>query len=482
MESSEHKKGIFAHTFLYSAGNFLSRGLNFILLPIYSHYISPSEFGVYSVIISIVTIASTILNLGLPSIFIKNLSELNTSEEKRRFLSNVINGISIISIPVFFVVVFFSRSLSKIIIGTENFNIEIILGILSVYALNYSYYFSAFFIAEQNSKRFVLINSFSALFNFLLNLFLIVILKLGINGIFLSQILSSVFLIFLSKDVIKKFLKVELDLKYLKPILITSLPLLFSGIFTIIVELIDRFIVLKLLGEEQAGIYSFGYRIALIYNLFILSFKSAWIPHYFHLKEIDEIEKSKHLSRVLTKLVFISSIIILSIQIGTKILFDISFNSFQFFDPSYKSSEEFIFYVMTGYFFSLMMAFYSIAPYKFNKTIHFLIADLLAMISNLILNLILVRQLGIKGAAIATMISFMIGAIYLSIYHHSRIKLEYETKKLFLILIITFLAFLSLEMFDNIFTSISLVCVLVILGIKLKLINKNYRNVFSFDS
>ncbi len=247
-------------------------------------------------------------------------------------------------------------------------------------------------------------------------------------------------------------------------------------------ELIDRFIVLKLLGEEQAGIYSFGYRIALIYNLFILSFKSAWIPHYFHLKEIDEIEKSKHLSRVLTKLVFISSIIILSIQIGTKILFDISFNSFQFFDPSYKSSEEFIFYVMTGYFFSLMMAFYSIAPYKFNKTIHFLIADLLAMISNLILNLILVRQLGIKGAAIATMISFMIGAIYLSIYHHSRIKLEYETKKLFLILIITFLAFLSLEMFDNIFTSISLVCVLVILGIKLKLINKNYRNVFSFDS
>lgn len=205
MVSSETQKGIFAHTFLYSTGNFLTRGLNFILLPIYSHYISPPEFGVYSVIISIVTIASTILNLGLPSIFVKNLSEFETASAKRKFISNVISGITALSIPILIFVVIFSKKISWIVIGSETYDREIILGILSVFSLNYSYYFSAFFIAEQNSKRFVFVNSISALINFILNVFLIVVLKSGIDGIFISQILSSIVLILLAKDVVKNF-------------------------------------------------------------------------------------------------------------------------------------------------------------------------------------------------------------------------------------------------------------------------------------
>lgn len=482
MVSSEAKKGIFAHTFLYSAGNFLSRGLNFILLPIYSHYISPSDFGVYSVIISVVTIASTILNLGLPSIFVKNLSEYEELETKRKFLSNVISGISIISVPIFFIVVFLSKSLSRIIIGNESYSLEIILGLLSIYALNYSYYFSAFFIAEQNSKKFVLINSISAIVNFFLNLFLIIVLKLGINGIFISQILSSLVLVFFSRDVIKSFFKYEVDFNYLKPILITSLPLLLSGIFTIVVELIDRIIVLKILGEEQAGIYSFGYRIALIYNLFILSFKSAWIPHYFQLKDIDEIEKSRHLGRVFTKLVFVSAMIILAIQFMIKILFEIGSNSFQIFDKSYEASQEFIVYIMLGYFFSLLMAFYSIAPYKFEKTIHFLFADLFAMLTNLILNFLLIEALGVIGAAIATMLAFMIGAIYLSIYNHQKIMIRYEYSKLILILIISIFAFLTLELFNNVLTFCSSIFALIVLGIRFNVISKNLKNVFTINS
>ncbi|MFN4111184.1 MAG: lipopolysaccharide biosynthesis protein, partial [Ignavibacteria bacterium] len=323
MVSSESKKGIFTHTLVYSIGNFLSRGLNFILLPVYSHFIVPSDFGVYSVIISVVTIASTILNLGLPGIFVKNLSEVADAEQKKKFISNTISGISFLSLPFLLLIIFYSKQLSMVIIGDSQYNIEIILGVLSIYALNYSYYFSVFYVAEQNSKKYVLINSFAAIINFILNIILIVLLKSGINGIFISQILSSVFLIFLSGDVIKYFFRIEFDFKYLKPIMLSSLPLLLSGICTITVELIDRFIVLKILGEEQAGVYSFGYRIALIYNLFILSFKSAWIPHYFNLKKINTEKKAEHLGRVFTKLIFLSSIAILTILILTEIFFSV---------------------------------------------------------------------------------------------------------------------------------------------------------------
>lgn len=480
MAFSEFKKGIFTHTFIYSLGNFLTRGLNFILLPIYSHYIAPSDFGVYSVIISFVTIASTILNFGLPGIFVKNLSEFDDRNKKSKFISNVISVISIFSFPLLFFIIYFSKHLSFIIIGDEKYNLEIILGVLSVYALNYSYYFSVFFIAEQNSKKYVGINSISAVLNFILNILLIVVCNLGINGIFISQIISSIILILLSNEVIRNYYKYELDFKFIFSILTISFPLLFSGIFTIVVELIDRLLVLKILGEEKAGIYSFGYRIALIYNLFILSFKSAWIPHYFNLNSIDENEKEKHLGRVFTKLVFLSSIVILTILFLIKILFAIQINSLKFFDDAYQSSQDFIVYILLGYFFNLLIAFYSIAPYQFNATIHFLIADLIAMITNLVLNFALIPIIENKGAAIATMIAFFTGAFYLSIYQHRKIKIEYEFAKIFTILILSLLAYLSIVFFDNLFTTISAISTLIIIGIRLNVLGKNLKEIIKF--
>lgn len=480
MVSSEAKKGIFTHTLVYSIGNFLSRGLNFILLPVYSHFIAPSEFGVYSVIISVVTIASTILNLGLPSIFVKNLSEIDDAEDKRKFISNSISGISVLSLPFLLLVIFYSKQLSLMIIGDSQYNIEIIFGILSIYALNYSYYFSVFYIAEQNSKKYVLINSFAAIINFILNIFFIVLLKFGINGIFISQILSSVFLIFLSSDVIKNFFCLQFDFKYLKLIMLSSLPLLLSGICTIVVELIDRFIVLKFLGDEQAGVYSFGYRIALIYNLFILSFKSAWIPHYFNLKEIDYEKKAEHLGRVFSKLIFLSSIAILTILILTEIFFSIKISSFRFFDEAYQPSRGFIIYIMLGYFFSLVMAFYSIAPFEFNKTIHFFFADLIALIVNLVLNFALIPVIGIKGAAIATMIAFCSGAVYLCLYLHRKIKIKYELSKLLIILILSIIGYISISFYFNIFTALSVISSLILFGIKFNLAGKNLIEIIKF--
>lgn len=477
MVFSKKNKSVFSHTLIYTFGNFFSRGLSFILLPVYSHFISPSEFGIYSVIISILTIASTIFNFGLPGIFVKKLSELNSLDSKKKFFSNVISGITIVNLPIILFVMLFSEKLSLLIIGNENYALEIILGFISVYSLNYSYYFSVFFIASENSKKYVFINSTAAVLNFILNIFLVTILRLGINGIFISQIISSMLVIIMSKEIIKYYFSFELDFKYLIPIMIVSFPLLLSGIFSIIVELIDRLLVLKFLGEIQAGIYSFGYRLALIFNLFVLSFKTAWIPHYFNLKNQTDEEKSIHLGKVFTKLIFISSILILCIQMVIYFLFQIEIDSFRFFDKSYYETTGFIIYVMIGYFFSLLMGFYSIAPYKSNKTIHFLISDLIAVILNLALNFILIPKIGIKGAALSTMLAFGGGCVYLLYYSRKIIKVKYELGKIILIFFLISMAYLSFEVFKNIYSFISIICVLLVVGIKLGLIGENFKNL-----
>ncbi|NPV12053.1 MAG: oligosaccharide flippase family protein [Ignavibacteria bacterium] len=476
MESSENRKGLFSHTFLYTFGNLISRGLNFLLLPFYSHYISPEDFGVYSVIVSVLTIASTVINLGLPGIFLKNLSSSESIEEKKRFLSNTISFITSVSLPLLILVIGFSRSLSQIIIGKDEFYVEIILGLISILSLNYSYYFSVFYVAEERSKEFVLKNSAASISNFVFNLIFVVLFKSGINGIFLAQILSSVILIFLSRDVLKKYFTFTFDLNYLKPILIGSLPLLLSGVFTIVIELIDRLLVFQYLGETKAGIYSFGYRLALIFNLYILSFKSAWIPHYFNLKLIEK-DKADHLGRIFTKLVYSSVLIIFVISYGVNEVFKLKIDTFTIFDLKYKDSTSFIIYLLIGYFFSLLMAFYSIAPFKLNKLYHFLFADLIAMVLNLIFNIYLIPRIGIDGAAIATMISFLAGAFYLFIYNLGKIKINYEYKSLFIILFAGFCGLILYKKIDDIFVGFVILLIMISIGFILKIIKRDWREI-----
>lgn len=477
MESSNPRSGIFKHTLIYTFGNFISRGLSFILLPFYSHYISPSEFGVYSVILSFVTILSTFVNLGLPSIFVKNLSSSKSDNEKSELLSNTLGVVSLFSILILLLILFFLTPVNFLIIGTDQFLIEFLLGLISIYALNFSYYFSVFYVALEKSQVFVLKNSISSLVNFTLNIVLVVFLKMGINGIFLSQIISSIVLIVLCSDIIKNYLRFKIHLNYTMSLLKISLPLFLSGVFAILVELIDRIFVLKILGEREAGIYSFGYRIALIYNLFILSFKTAWIPHYFNLEE--NTDKPAHLGRVILKLIFYSSVIICLISILANEIFDIKFNDWSLFKSEYQESARIVVIILSGYFFSLLMGFYSVVPYKENKTIHFLISDLIAFTINVLLNLILIKIYGIIGAAYATLFAFASGFIYLFVYGNSKIKIELNKVKLILIIILGVISVLSYQFTQNLLIGITFLMVLLIVGNRYGLMGKGF---FKFNS
>lgn len=472
MESSNPRSGIFKHTLIYTLGNFISRGLSFILLPFYSHYISPSEFGVYSVILSFVTILSTFVNLGFPSIIVKNLSSSKSDNEKLELLSNTFGVVSLLSILILLPILFFLKTLNILIIGTDQFLNEFLLGLISIYALNFSYYFSIFYVALEKSQVFVLKNSISSLVNFCLNIVLVVFIKAGINGIFISQLISSLVLIALCTDIIKNYLRFKIDWNYAFGLIKISFPLFLSGVFSIMVELIDRIFVLKILGEREAGIYSFGYRIALIYNLFILSFKTAWIPHYFNLGE--NTDKPAHLGRVILKLIFYSSVIICLITIFANEIFNLILNDWSLFKSEYQESAKIVVIILSGYFFSLLMGFYSVVPYQENKTIHFLFSDLIAFTINVLLNLILIKIYGIIGAAYATLCAFAGGFIYLFIYGNSKIKIELNKIKLILLIILGVISVLSYQITQNLIIGIAFLIILLIVGNRYGLMGKEF--------
>lgn len=468
---SNKTRGVFFHTSIYGFGHLVARGLSFLLLPFYTHLISTKDFGIYSLIISVATIVSIFFHLGLQGSFIKYFTASKDLEEKKLIFSNLIFIITFVSIPITFLLILFAPYFSEIILHNREYHFSFTLGLISILFMTFSYYVSVVYVTLERSKRFVVNTIYSALLNFILNVVFIYNLKLGIDGIFIAQILSSIVLIILSRDVLTAYFEINLDSKWIKSILKFGYPFFFSSLFTALTEVFDRFLVDYFLGSEQVGIYHLGYRFGIFLNLFGLSFRSSWIPHYFNFITNLEEGKEIYLGKVFSKLLMISSVIIVTISLFADDVFRIDLDGVSLFNAGYLPAAKIIPFILFGYFFNLLMSFYSLGPYISGKSFHFLSSDLLCFLSNLILNIILIPIIGISGAAIATMIAFMIGSFYLYIISRKNVKISYEKNNLLILSFIMFgFIFLSL-IFSNLLLDAIMFMIFILVTYRLKIID-----------
>jgi O-antigen/teichoic acid export membrane protein len=196
----------------------------------------------------------------------------------------------------------------------------------------------------------------------------------------------------------------------------------------------DRFILNISSGREVVGVYSFSYRIAIIMNIFVISFTTAWSPHSLNLFYANDYKTA--FGKTLNKLVALSCLLLLVVSLFAPYLFDIHMFGVSFFNQSYRAGVLIIPLVMTGYIFNGISSFYSVYPTVSNKTYHILISDLTAFIINVGLNILLIPKIGMLGAAFATLAGYIFAAAYLFVISRNEIKIDYKPKDLMVIILI----------------------------------------------
>ena len=284
---------------------------------------------------------------------------------------------------------------------------------------------------KEQAKKVIYYSSYSAVINFVFNIFLVYYLRYGIKGILGAQLISGIFSLFIIYPVLKENYLFTIENKLLKKILIFALPLLLSGILSTLVDVLDRFIINDLLDKKAVGLYSFSYRIALIMNVFIISFRTAWTP--FSIRVYKDAQYPRLFGASLTKLVAVSFLIFLFVSLLINDLFNTKIFDIYILNPKYAEGMNIIPIVMFGYIFSGLVSYYSVYPFISGKSYHFLVSDVIAFVTNVIFNLLLIPVWKLTGAAVATVLSFIFSFLYLMIISQ---KIKTEFQKLELITVI----------------------------------------------
>lgn len=455
----------------YTIGNLFVRSVSFILLPLYSNLIDTSEFGNYALLMSIYTIISVFYYSGLQSALSKFYVEENDEHKRKEIFSLIINSIIIIGLILTVIIFIIADWISAALIGSESYTILIRIIFAALFFESISFIIIHLLRTKQLPRKVVIYSSFSAVCNFILNIYFVYYLRQGIYGIILAQLFTSIFLFVILLPVLKDdYIKIFNPLR-LKAIYIFAIPLIISGVLSFSVDVIDRFIINHFLGISEVGIYSFSYRIALIMNVFVISLRSAWTP--YSIKLYNEGNFSTEFGKSFTKIISAGLLIFLVVAMFIDDLFNFHSGNFYLFDPAYRDGIKIIPVILISYIFSAIVTYYSVYPYISGKSIHFMISDLIALIINVTLNFILIPIYGIMGAAFATLFSYFGGAVYLLFISGKKIKIVYEPLKLLWLFLITFLFYwisnlLDLLSVDVILFILALLIIYKLAGLKLR--------------
>ncbi|WP_430494467.1 oligosaccharide flippase family protein [Rossellomorea marisflavi] len=426
------KTKLLENTVIYTIGNFLTKFIQFLLLPIYTYTLSASELGKFDLYNSIVLVLIPIITLQISDGVFRNLIDESNINQKIKITTNSIFGL-FLNIGASLVV------LVTVVLVTSRieFNGELILWMVFLVLNIVFIYFQSLSRGLGKNKIFAFSGFINAIVMGLTALYFLIILDTGYFGLVIATIVSfSVSILFVAIGI--QFFKLidfkKIDFSVYKALLAYSAPLVPNFLSWWIINMSDRLLVNYFLGTSELGIYSIAYRLANILLFATTVFNLAWQESA--ILSFNSSEKNSYYSQVFNnyfKFLF-SSIMILI----TAFPFIIGL-----FSESYHEAIFLIPYLLFSVAFSAFSSFFGSAFQSSKNTKEALSSSLIAGITNILLNITLLPLIGLVGAVISTMLSFLIMWIYRVVQTKKYFKISYDFKEISVLIILNIIFFLS---------------------------------------
>lgn len=413
---------------IYGLGDVAGKLLGFLLIPVYTNYLLPSEYGILNLCYVFSGFASVFCFWGINSAFFRYF--VNEKDRKRQ-LECFITVFSMVTFFAFLVFLFsfsFSNFLSGFVFGSESESYLIKITAISILFNSLLATLLLAYRAKGRPSSYVKATLSKLLVGILCNLYFVIGLRKGVRGVLYSDIISSSLLFLFLLIKFSPYLKAHISLDLSKKLLSYGIPLVPAVLSGTIIMLSDRYFINLFLGAKEVGIYSLGYKLGMAVSLAVTAFRFAWSPAIFQI--VEDKGAKKIFSTVLTHYVSLIGLIFLGLVIFRRELFLLFVNS-----NYYQGSGVVVFIAISYFIYGLYLNF-EVGMYLKDKTGYVAIISLLGAGLNICLNLLLIPQMGINGAALATLGSYLLIASLGFFLSQRLYKVRYEARRLVTIFLI----------------------------------------------
>ncbi len=423
----EKLKELSKDTAIYGISTMIGRFLNFILVPLYTNIFLPADYGIIQLIYAYTAILNIIFIYGLDSAYLKFASFKDLGDEKDNFSTPYIS-IFLTSLLISFLIAINAGAIGESLrIPSEYIYLVYLSAAILFLDANVVIPFLKLRL-DRKAKTFSLYRVINIVTNIILNVYLILILHWGIEAIIISNLVASaVSLLLVSITIIKNF-KLKFHSALFKRMLKFGLPFLPAGFAVMLVQVIDVPILEKLTDLGTVGIYKANYKLGIFMMLFVNMFQFAWQP--FFLQNAKEPNAKEMFSKILTYFTLVGSIILVVLSLFINDLAQIKIAGFSLVGPEYWAGLQIVPIVLLAYLINGMYSVFAAGIYIEEKSIYVPFITGTGALVNVIVNFLLIPVLGITGAALATLASYLVMASGYYYVTQKFFKVKYELKRI----------------------------------------------------
>lgn len=423
---------------IYSVSNIVNKAITIFLLPLYTHFLSPTEYGMFDFILLTINLINLTIALEIHQAIARFYAEWQMHKRKI-YLSTALFFTLFVYSSFSLFVFLFKDTISELILGDRLHSRIIVYSIGMMWSSGIYYFAQSQLRWQMKSQQFAFSTFIFTITTFLSSLFFVRVQNFGligvINGITVGNTFGLITAILYSRNSYGLLFGWRKLLSMLK----FSSPLVISSVSIFLLMYIDRIMIKNFLSFKDLGLFGIAYKFSSILSFLSLGVNNAILPLIYN--NHKEINASLQISKILNLYIFFSFLIMSFISLFSKELILI-FTTNQYLEATLIIPLLILITIIS----SISNFIPGLFIAKKTKLIAFI--NSMVAIFSLVANYFLIPKIGLLGSCYANIFAFTIGLTINYFVGQKYYPIYMDFVKIFKILFFSFLL-IGLSMFGE---------------------------------
>jgi O-antigen/teichoic acid export membrane protein len=410
----------------YTAASIVSKLIAVALLPLYTRYLTKGDYGAAEVMFAAVVSASIVIRLGMVEALLRFY--YRDDEDPDRVIGTSFAALFWFATLAALIALPFAGPISDALLAHSSPDLARI-AIGGLWVLTISEYLLTLFRLEERAKAFFIATILSVFGAIGLTVVLVVGMEEGARGLLIGSYASGAVIVLALILIHRRRLSLRFEGPLLRRLLRFGLPTMPAELSLYGLNFVDRIIIVHAAGLSEAGLYSLAVKFAQGVNVLVRGFQLAWPPLAYSIRDDDEARRVY--ATVVTLFVagcafVVTGMWLLSRWIVRALAAPEFFGSYKAIGLLATAATLYALYMV------LVVILGRTGRTEFNFP-----ATGAALAANIALNLVLVPSLGIVGAGLALVASYVVVLALMYVFTQRLFPVPYEWGRLLRVLTVS---------------------------------------------
>lgn len=388
---------------IYLGASFAVQGMGLMLIPLYSHFLTPADYGIWGLTNTVAQILGMLMSFGMMMAVGRFYFDAPDDKVRRETLGTIVIFLAVAPLIVLMLLEWQGTRLFQTVTPDVSYYPYIQIAVWATFLSTFSVVPLMVLRSQEQAKWYAFLSVGQAALYQMVVILMVVALRQGVLGLLLGNLASwllllPVYIYFTFRVVTFRFMPERLI-----EILRYSLPLIPHNIAGWVLMLSDRLILQHWVPLSDVGVYSLGYALGGAVITLVGAVNTAWYPSFFKLT--SDADGQGSLTRATTYIVAF-------ICCGTLFISVMSFPFTHWILPAaYAGADQVIFWVSLAGIPIILYNIWSLSIHYSKKTTILPVISWAAGGANILLNIILIPRVGYAVAALNTTLAYLLMAI-----------------------------------------------------------------------